>query len=351
MSEGAPQVFCPLPDDGDDARVTLAHGEGGRLMRRLIRERIVPRLGGGLLSALGDAAQLDESSGRLAMTTDSFVVSPLFFPGGDIGKLAVYGTVNDLAVAGARPKWISLAMILEEGLPLGTLDRVLTSIAQAARSVGVAVVTGDTKVVPRGAADGLFLCTTGVGEMVEPAPPGPASLQQGDALIVSGPIGRHGVAILSAREQLGFAPAPESDCAPLLPAVEALRTAGIPVRAMRDATRGGVAAVLHEWAEACGATLAIDERQIPLTGDVRGVCELLGLDPIHVANEGTMLAAVPGDSVEMALTGLRRAPVSSQATVIGQVRQRELVPVLVRRGLSRDLPLDEPSGAPMPRIC
>jgi hydrogenase expression/formation protein HypE len=351
MSEGAPQVSCPLPDEGDDARVTLAHGEGGRLMRRLISQRIVPLLGSGPLSILGDAAQLDELSGRLAMTTDSFVVSPLFFPGGDIGKLAVYGTVNDLAVAGARPKWISLALILEEALPLATLDRVLTSMAQAAASVGIAVVTGDTKVVPRGAADGLFVTTTGVGETVEPAPPGPASLQEGDALIVSGPIGRHGVAILSVREQFGFDPAPESDCASLLPAVEALRTAEIPVRAMRDATRGGVAAVLHEWAEACGATLDVDERQIPLTGDVRGVCELLGLDPIHVANEGTMLVAVPEDFADAALTALRRVPVSFNAAVIGSVRRRELAPVLIRRGLSRDLPLDEPSGAPMPRIC
>ncbi|MEQ8789630.1 MAG: hydrogenase expression/formation protein HypE [Pirellulaceae bacterium] len=351
MTDHVSGTSCPLPDAGDDARVTLAHGEGGRLMRRLIQQRIVPVLDSGPLAALGDAARLGRLSGRLALSTDSFVVSPLFFPGGDIGKLAVYGTVNDLAVAGARPKWISLAMILEEGLPLTTLDRVLASIAAAAELAAVQVVTGDTKVVPRGAADGMFLTTTGVGEIVEPPPPGPAELEDGDALIVSGPIGRHGVAILSAREQLGFDPPPKSDCASLAPSVEALRSAGAPIRAMRDATRGGVAAVLHEWAEASGRTLSIDESRVPLTDDVRGACELLGLDPLHVANEGTMLVAVAGDAADAALAALHGTPVSNSAALIGRVRRRSLAPVLVRRGLGRDLPLDEPAGAPMPRIC
>jgi hydrogenase expression/formation protein HypE len=287
----------------------------------------------------------------IAITTDGFVVSPLFFPGGDIGRLAVFGTVNDLAVSGARPRWISLAMILEEGLPLATLDRALAGIAAAAAEARVEIVAGDTKVVPRGAADGMFLTTAGVGEFVEPAPPGPAALTNGDALLVSGPIGRHGVAVLSAREQLGFEPAPASDCALLLPAVEAMRAAGVPVRAMRDATRGGVAAVMHEWAEACGLTLTVDQQQIPLTDDVRGACELLGLDPIHVANEGTMLVAVPPDAVEAALAALRSVPVSAAAAHIGRIGPRRVAPCLIRRSMGREIPLDEPAGAPMPRIC
>jgi hydrogenase expression/formation protein HypE len=336
---------CPVPDVGPAERITLAHGEGGRWMRRLIGETIRPLLGNAYLDAMGDAASLplaELSSGQIAMTTDSFVVAPLFFPGGDIGKLAVYGTVNDLAVAGARPRWLSLAMIIEEGLPLATLQRVLASIAAGANQTGVAIITGDTKVVPRGAADGLFLTTTGIGELILPAPPGPTALEVGDALLVSGPIGRHGMAVMCARENLGFEPPPTSDCAPLYESVAALRAAQVPVRAVRDATRGGVAAVLHEWAASCGLTLAIDEARVPVDDDVRGVCELLGLDPIHVANEGTMVIAVPAADVEAALAALRAVPVSAAAALIGHVE---------KRGWGRKIPLDEPAGAPLPRIC
>jgi len=341
-------------------RVTLAHGEGGRLMRRLIAERILPALDNPHLASLSDAAalpfsELGESStladGALAMTTDSFVVAPLFFPGGDIGKLAVYGTVNDLAVSGARPRWISLAMIVEEGLPMETLERVLSSVGQAAQRVGVSVVAGDTKVVPRGAADGLFLNTTGIGQIVAPAPAGAASLTVGDQIFVSGPIGRHGMAVMCAREKLGFDPPPASDCAPLLEAVEALRAAGIPLRAMRDATRGGLAAVLHEWAGSCELSISIDEGQIPVTDDVRGACELLGLDPVHVANEGTMVIAVAEEHAEAAIAALRRVSIAAEAAQIGRVEKRKLAPVIVRRGFAREMPLDEPSGAPLPRIC
>lgn len=332
-------------------KITLAHGEGGRLMRRLLEERILPALGNPLFAPLGDATRLPQLSAPVAMTTDSFVVAPLLFPGGDIGKLAVYGTVNDLAVSGARPLWLSLAMIIEEGLPMATLERVLASVAEAADRVGVSVVTGDTKVVPHGAADGLFLNTTGVGQIIEPAPTGPASLREGDRLIVSGPIGRHGMAVMCAREGLGFDPPPQSDCAPLIDAVEALRAAKIPVRAMRDATRGGLAAVLHEWAESCGLTLTIEEDRVPVSDDVRGACELLGLDPVHVANEGTMAVAVPGDFAEAAVAALRSVSVSDSAACIGEVGMRGLAPVLMRRGLGRETPLDEPAGSPLPRIC
>lgn len=345
------QLACPTPDSADSDRITLAHGEGGRLTRRLIHERILPRLTNGLLAPLGDAALLPRSDQRLAFTADSFVVSPLFFPGGDIGTMAVFGTVNDLAVAGAQPRWLSLSFILEEGLPLATFDAVLESVASAAARVGVAIVTGDTKVVPRGAADGMFVQTSGIGELIDPLPPGPAAILPGDELIVSGPIGRHGIAVLAAREQLALEPPPRSDCGPLLAAVGALRQAGVRVRALRDATRGGVAAVLHEWAAACGCTLTIEDRRIPVSPEVRGACELLGLDPLHVANEGTMLAAVARGESEKALAALAQLGETSAAAAIGTAVSAERATVLVKRALDRYQALAEPLGAPLPRIC
>jgi hydrogenase expression/formation protein HypE len=351
MKPDAMPISCPLPDAGPADRITLAHGEGGRLMRRLIRERILPAFGGERLAQLGDAARLPAISGPLALTTDSFVVTPLFFAGGDIGSLAVYGTVNDLAVSGARPLWISLAAIVEEGFDQATFDRVLASIAAAAKRARVEIVTGDTKVVPRGAADGLFLNTTGIGEILPPPVPGPAAFQPGDALIISGPIGCHGMAVMAGREGLAFAPAPTSDSAPLADAVAALRNAAVPVRAMRDATRGGLGAVLHEWAEASGLTLSVDESRVPVTPAVRGVCEVLGLDPIHVANEGTMVVAVPVGAADAAVSALRSVPETCQATVIGSVQPHGLAPVIVRRALGQAVPLDEPLGSPLPRIC
>jgi hydrogenase expression/formation protein HypE len=364
-------MSCPVLKPTAPDRVMLAHGEGGRLMRRLIRDEIVPAFEGVRHLFVddgfepvecandkkvpdplgGDAAILPACRGPLAMTTDSFVVSPLFFPGGDIGSLAVYGTVNDLAVAGAEPRWITLGLIVEEGLELEVLRVVLASVASAARRVGVAVVTGDTKVVPRGAADKLFINTTGIGEIVAAMPAGPQMLQVGDALVVTGPIGRHGMAVMVAREGLAFDPAPTSDSAPLVDAVAALRRAGVPVRAMRDATRGGVGAVLHEWAEASGKTLSILESQLPVTDEVRGACELLGLDPIHVANEGTMVVAVPANSVAAALDALRTVEEAAQSVVVGEVESRGLAPVVVRRVTGSAIPLDEPVGAPLPRIC
>jgi hydrogenase expression/formation protein HypE len=342
---------CPVPSAANSDRILLAHGEGGRLMRQLISRQIVPALDNEFLRLAGDAALLPAVTGPLAMTTDSFVVSPLFFSGGDIGSLAVYGTVNDLAVAGARPRWISLAFILEEGLEIATVERVLASVAFAAKRVGVAVVTGDTKVVPRGAADQLFVNTTGIGEMSAACPPGPQSLQISDELIVSGPIGRHGIAIMAAREGIDFDPPPQSDSAPLVDAVAALLNANVRVRALRDATRGGLGAVLHEWAEACGNTLAIEDRLVSVLPEVRGACELLGLDPIHVANEGTMVVAVPAGSGEHALEALRRVPETAHAVRIGRVEQRGIAAVVVERATGRKIPLDEPIGAPLPRIC
>lgn len=346
------QLYCPVPLATDGDRITLAHGEGGRLMRKLIRERIIPSLGSDVLSSMDDAARLPQIAGPLALTTDSFVVSPLFFPGGDIGSLAVYGTANDLAVSGARSLYLTLSLIIEEGLPLAVLDRILHSVAEAAGKATLRIVAGDTKVVPRGAADGLFINTTGVGELIEPVPPGPSSLSEGDVLIVTGPVGRHGIAVLCAREELGLEPPPRSDSAPLWRIAQLLRESldgGL--LAMRDATRGGVAAVLHEWAEASGLTMTIRDGDVPVSPDVRGACELLGLDPLHVANEGTMVLAVRADMAQTALDALHSMRESASAAVIGEVVPKRITPVTVVRQLGREQPLDDPLGAPLPRIC
>lgn len=343
-------LSCPVPTRGPQGVIRLADGEGSRAARKLIQERILPKLKNPWLTPLNDGAICPIDSDHIVMTTDSFVVSPRFFPGGNIGTLAVYGTVNDLVVSGAKPQWLSLSMIVEEGFPLDELDTILESIAQASEQNDVAVVTGDTKVVPRGTVDGLFLTTTGVGELVSPAPSGPSSLQPGDQLIVTGPIGQHGVSILSIREGIDFSPMPTSDCASLLEAANQLRDAQVTVRTMRDATRGGVAAILHEWAETCGLTLTIHEAEIPLSPEVQGVCELLGLDPLHLACEGTMVVAVPAENVAEAQKALQRSTVARSTTVIGEVCERKASSVTVVRA-GKEIPLDEPLGPPVPRIC
>lgn len=336
----------------DTPRITLAHGEGGRLMRELLRDRILPRFSAGERGVPEDAVRLPPVAGDLALTTDSYVVSPLFFPGGDIGSLAVTGTVNDLVVSGAKPFYLTLSLIIEEGLPIPVLDKILESVATTARRIGVDVVAGDTKVVPRGVADGLFVNTTGVGMLPARDPVGGVTIVAGDELVVTGPIGRHGIAILCAREELQLEPPPRSDCGSLLAAANRLRDAlGNRLRAMRDATRGGVAAVLHEWSEACGLTLSIRESDLPVSGDVRGACELLGLDPLHVANEGTMLVAVAKGAGRQAVELLRDLPGCEQASLIGKVTSRQSSPVTVERMLGILQPLDEPLGAPLPRIC
>lgn len=342
---------CGFPASPAEGAISLAHGEGGRLMHRLLAERIVPRFDDPELAKLGDAAAVPVLGEKLAFTTDQFVVAPVFFPGGDIGRMSILGTSNDLAVAGAHPRWLSLSLAIEEGFSLRDLDRILDSVAEAAREVGAAVVAGDTKVVPRGAVDGLFVCTSGIGEFRAPAPPGPTSIVPGDALLVSGSIGHHGVAVLSAREQLGFEPEPRSDLGSLLPACAALCTSGLRVRAMRDATRGGLAAVLQEWRRASRCSFVLDEAAIPVSPDVRGVCELLGLDPLHVANEGTMVIAVERHDAAAALSILQGIPRHSGAAIIGHSRADATAPIVVRRSLGREALLDEPQGAPMPRIC
>lgn len=351
---------CSLHVPDSEDRITLAHGEGGRLSRRLIREHILSRLGNEVLLRLDDAASLTfpflvgndpASATSLAFTTDSYTVTPLFFPGGDIGQLAVFGAVNDLAVTGARPLWLSLAFIIEEGLPLNLLDRVLDSIRSAASAAQVEIVTGDTKVVPRGAADQLYITTAGIGLRMPSAPAGAASLQPGDEIIVSGPIGRHGAAILCSREKFDFDPPPKSDCGPLTAPLMALINEGLTPRAVRDATRGGIAAVLHEWTEMAGTSCTIVEDQIPLTSSVRAVCELLGLDAIHLANEGTCVLATPPHATQATLEVLRRFEITSSATVIGRLHPPRRVPVSILRVSGREVAVEEPAGAPLPRIC
>jgi hydrogenase expression/formation protein HypE len=300
---------------------------------------------------LADGAVLPAIDGKLVLTTDSYVVSPLFFPGGDIGKLAVHGTVNDLAVCGAEPLYLSLAFVIEEGLPLDTLRRVVHSIRDATRVCGVAVVTGDTKVVPRGAADGLFVNTTGVGRLRPGVDLGTHRVRPGDRILVSGTIGDHGIAILSAREGLELESNHQSDTAPLHELVQSLFEAGVDVRFLRDPTRGGVSAVLHEVAEGANVSVTIEESSLPLTGAVRGACELLGLDPLHVANEGKVVAIVAPEDAERALAGMRQHPLGTRAAIIGGLSDSVLPQVMVRGPLRELRVLDEPSGAPLPRIC
>ncbi len=344
-----PTLACPVPQlEGD--RILLAHGEGARLTLRLIEELLLPEFDNPFLRRLADGAVLPVREGRLVMTTDSFVVSPLFFPGGDIGKLAVHGTVNDLAVCGARPQYLSLGLIIEEGLPRATLQKVIQSMAQAARACAIQVVTVDTKVVPRGAADGLFVNTTGIGPLHAQRDLGPHRVQPGDQILVSGTLGDHGLAILTARENLGLESTLHSDTAPLYDLVQTLFAAGIDVHFMRDPTRGGLAAVLHEVAEAVQATIVLEELSLPVSPPVRGACELLGLDPLYVANEGKLVLVTSARDAPPALACLRRHGLGQHAAVVGEVRAAP-AQVLVRGSLGSLRILDEPSGALFPRIC
>jgi hydrogenase expression/formation protein HypE len=352
--EPAPGGFapsCPVPHAPPDSRVLLAHGEGARLTRRLIREEILAAFDNPFLRPLSDAALLPPVEGRLVMTTDGSVVSPLFFPGGDIGVLAVCGAINDLAVSGAEPLYLSLGLIVEEGLPLDVLRRVLRSAAETARRCGVPIVTGDTKVVPRGGADQLFLHTTGVGRLRPGVDLGPHRVKSGDRVLISGTIGDHGMAILAAREALETGNGLSSDVAPLHELCQTLLECGGDVHFLRDPTRGGVSAVLHELVEAAGVSVEINEAAVPLSPSVRGACELFGLDPLYVANEGKVVAVVAAGVVETALARLRAHPLGAAAALIGVVGVGNPPQVVVRGPLGGLRVLDEPSGAPLPRIC
>lgn len=324
----------------------MAHGGGGRLMQDLIEHVFRPAFGNPLLDQRHDGAVFDPEPGTHAFTTDSYVVRPLFFPGGDIGSLAVTGTVNDLAMCGAKPLYLSAGFVIEEGLSMDTLRRVVASMAEASRRVGVSIVTGDTKVVERGKGDGLYINTAGVGRVIAPFPIRPSAIQPGDAILLNGDIGRHGMAIMAAREGIGFDADISSDCAPLHAEVAALFEAGIAVRCLRDCTRGGLAAALIEIARDRGLRLHIDGRAVPVREDVRGACEMLGLDPLYVANEGRFVAIVAAEEAERALPLM-----GTDAVRIGTVTDETRGMLTLTSEIGATRVIDLLSGEQLPRIC
>jgi hydrogenase expression/formation protein HypE len=335
-----------------DKQIFMAHGAGGEASRRLVEGLFRPLFSNPSLDALSDAAMLPALSGRLAVTVDSFVVQPLQFAGGSIGELAINGTVNDLAVSGARPVGIAAAFILEAGLSADVLRREVEAMAKAARKVGVNVVTGDTKVVEHGKADGMYISTTGVGIVDSRADLQISRVQPGDRVLLSGPIGNHGMAIMLARAELEIEAEIYSDTRPLLPFTDALLdAAGTGVKWMRDATRGGVATVLNELAREANLCVTIHEEAVPLDDEVRGACELLGVDPLHVANEGQFVAVVSAESADAALGALRRTPGGERACILGEVISGPLARVLARSSFGGSRIVDMLMGDPLPRIC
>lgn len=343
---------CPLPFREFD-RVTIAHGGGGQLTQELIRELFLPAFGEAAANASpSDSATLDIGGGRrIAFTTDSYVVRPLFFPGGNIGTLAVNGTVNDLAVAGATPIALSTAFVLEEGLEFGVLNRVATSMGRAAAAAGVELVTGDTKVVDAGLADGMYITTAGVGVIADGIDIRPERATPGDVVILSGTIGRHGTAVLSVREGLEFGTELESDCAPLNGLVDAMLAACPDVHVMSDLTRGGLAAGLCELADIANVGVRYDEAAVPVPPEVDAACGFLGLDPIHVANEGRLIAVVAADDAELVVDAMRRHELGRDAVAIGEVTAENAGVVLARTGLGAHRIVDLPLGEQLPRIC
>ena len=334
-----------------DERITLSHGSGGKATHALVEALFVEAFRNPILEPLEDQAVFEVGQARLAFTTDSFVVSPLFFPGGDIGELAVNGTVNDLAVSGARPLYLSAGLILEEGFPVADLRRIVASMAAAAERAGVQVVTGDTKVVERGKADSCFINTAGIGVLERDVRLSVSAACPGDAVIVSGPVGDHGITIMLARGELGISSDLRSDTAPLTDLVGLVLEAAPQTRFIRDATRGGVATICNELAQASQVAVVLDERAIPVRPEVRGAAEILGIDPLYVACEGRFVAAVPGERAEAVVAALRGHPQGQGAAVIGQVAAEPPGLVLVDTAFGGTRILDMLVGDPLPRIC
>lgn len=344
------ELSCPaLLPAGD--KVLLGHGSGGKLTAELIRDIFLPAFRNAALERLDDQAVVCINGLRLALTTDSFVVKPLFFPGGNIGSLAVHGTVNDLAMGGAQPLYLSAAFILEEGLPMETLRRVVDSLQRTAADVGIEVVTGDTKVVEKGKGDGLFINTTGIGVVPDGIELSAGQARPGDAVLLSGAIGDHGIAILAQREDLEFESEIRSDSAPLHGLVAALLEATRAVRCMRDPTRGGLSSALNEIAARSGVGMEMDERTILVKEEVKGACELLGLDPLYVANEGKLVAIVAPEATEVALRALRSHALGREAQIIGRVTEAHAGLVVLRTVLGTTRIVDMLSGDQLPRIC
>jgi len=341
---------CPLPLPAKD-RILLGHGSGGKLSAELLRDVFLPVFRSPVLNRLDDQAVIEIGGARLAFTTDSFVVKPLFFRGGDIGSLAVHGTVNDLAMCGATPLYLSAAFILEEGFETAALRRISESMARAAEAAGVEIVTGDTKVVEKGSGDGVFINTTGIGLV----PPGlnlsAANARPGDRVLLSGTLGDHGIAILSEREGIAFDTPAESDSAALHTLVRDMLVATDGIRAMRDPTRGGLASTLHEIAAQSGVGMALEETAIPVREEVRGACEMLGLDPLYVANEGKLVAIVAPDSAEATLAAMRRHPLGAQASIIGTVTSAHRGMVTMKTAFGTTRLVNMLAGDQLPRIC
>jgi hydrogenase expression/formation protein HypE len=343
-------LWCPTPLPHGDI-VQLAHGGGGTLTARLIETLFTPSFRNPHLDALGDGAVVPVGRERLAFTTDSFVVKPIFFPGGDIGSLAVHGTVNDLAMCGAEPLYLSAGLVIEEGFAMRDLERVVAGMAEACRRVGVSVVTGDTKVVDRGKGDGIYVNTTGVGRVREGVTVGPARAVAGDVILVSGPVGDHGIAVMAAREGIDFETELLSDSASVAHLVGALLDAVPDTHVLRDPTRGGLATALSEVAVASKVGLRIEEAEVPVREEVRGACELLGFDPLYVACEGRFLAIVPGERAEAALQAVRSGAGGEEARLIGRVVDQDPGRLVMRTRIGSHRLLERLSGEQLPRIC
>jgi hydrogenase expression/formation protein HypE len=349
-SSSYPGFSCPLPVMNHET-VQLAHGSGGKLSAELVEKLFLPRFSNETLDRLEDQAILTMPPGRLAFSTDTFVVDPIFFPGGNIGDLAINGTVNDIAMGGARPLYLSVAFILEEGLPLETLHRILLSMEEAAWAAGVRVVTGDTKVVPRGRCDTIFINTSGIGVV----PPGvelsASALQAGDKIILSGTVADHGMAVMTSRQGLSFQSGIESDTAALNSLVKDMLAASKGIRAMRDPTRGGLATTLNEFARSSARGIVVERDKIPVNQDVQGACEILGIDPLTVANEGKLVAVVPAAVADDIVQVMRQHPLGRQAVVIGEVVAGHPGVVALQTSLGVNQVLDMPVGEQLPRIC
>jgi hydrogenase expression/formation protein HypE len=333
-----------------DEKILLSHGAGGRQAETLIREEIIRPLQNQWLMRREDSAVMD-FNGKMAFTTDSHVVSPLFFPGGDIGRLSVCGTVNDLAMAGAQPLFLSLGLIMEEGLSLSVLRDVIASIRKTAETAGVAVVTGDTKVVPRGQADQLYINTAGVGKIPEGVNLSATAIQPGDCLVINGTVGDHGLALLSCREELAFSTTLKSDCAPLHDLTATMLKAVPAIRCLRDPTRGGLATTINEWADQSGCAIRLWEKSLPMRPEVLAAAEMLGLDPLYSANEGKLVAAVPEEEVDRVLSVMRDHPLGKDAAVIGQAENGRAGRVVMTTILGTSRMVEMPAGNPYPRIC
>jgi hydrogenase expression/formation protein HypE len=346
----SPAISCPIPIMHHE-QIVLGHGSGGKLSAQLIEQIFLPAFSNPLLDKRDDQAILNVNGSRLAFTTDAFVITPLFFPGGDIGQLAVNGTVNDLAMSGARPLYLSAAFILEEGLPTAELSRIVQSMKTAADAAQVKIVAGDTKVVNRGKGDKVFITTTGVGIVERPVNISADRAKPGDKIILSGYIGDHGMAILSQRENLEFEGVIESDCAPLHGLVESMLDVTSDIHCMRDPTRGGVATVLNEIADRSGVGMLVRETAIPVRDTVRGACEILGLDPLYVANEGKLIAIVPPEHAAALVDRMRESPFGEDARVIGEVVADHSGMVLMETEIGGTRVLDTLFGEQLPRIC